>query len=104
MKIGIVTMHDALNAGAILQAYALQTCLEGMGHQIEFIDIERQYKFNWRNYIAKSPQAMWHKWIDSYNLEFIVEIETGTNAYIKARFIIAHINNCRKIPQNMMLT
>ncbi len=70
MKIGIVTMHDALNAGAILQAYALQTCLEGMGHQIEFIDIERQYKFNWRNYIAKSPQAMWHKWIDSYNLEF----------------------------------
>ena len=53
MKIGIVTMHDALNAGAILQAYALQTCLEGMGHQIEFIDIERQYKFNWRNYIAK---------------------------------------------------
>lgn len=69
MKIGIVTRHDALNAGAILQAYALQTCLEDMGHQVEFIDIESQYKFNWRNYMAKSPQAMWHKWVDSYNLE-----------------------------------
>mgnify|MGYP003087668704 CR=1 FL=1 len=68
MKIGIVTRHDALNAGAILQAYALQTCLEGMEHQVEFIDIESQYKFNWRNYIAKSPKAMWYKWIDNFNL------------------------------------
>lgn len=38
MKIGILTFHWALNYGAVLQTYALQTVLERMGHQIEIID------------------------------------------------------------------
>lgn len=67
MRIGISTRHDALNAGAILQAYALQTCLEEMGHQVEFIDAEIPHKLNWRNYVSKSPQKMIYKWIDRFN-------------------------------------
>lgn len=38
MKIGIITFQNALNAGAILQAYALQTILTNWGHQVEFIN------------------------------------------------------------------
>lgn len=37
MKIGILTFHWATNYGAILQAYALQTMLEKMGHCVEII-------------------------------------------------------------------
>lgn len=34
MKIGILTFHDALNVGAVLQAFALQEYIEGLGYNI----------------------------------------------------------------------
>ena len=37
MKIGIVTVQDSNNFGSFLQAYALQTVLQEMGHEIVFI-------------------------------------------------------------------
>jgi len=36
MRIGIITFHRAYNCGAILQAWALKTVLERMGHAVEF--------------------------------------------------------------------
>ena len=36
MRIGILTFHRAFNCGAMLQAWALKTVLERMGHEIEF--------------------------------------------------------------------
>lgn len=67
MKIGIITYHNALNAGAILQAYALQSLLKQFGHHVEFIDFAppRNYKIN--DFIAKSPSKIIHKWIDFFN-------------------------------------
>lgn len=38
MKIGIVTFHWAVNYGAVLQAYALQDYLRGLGHDACLID------------------------------------------------------------------
>lgn len=38
MRIGILTFHRAINNGAILQAYALKTYMEGLGHDVEMID------------------------------------------------------------------
>lgn len=38
MKIGILTLPLHTNYGGILQAYALQTVLERMGHEVEVID------------------------------------------------------------------
>ena len=48
MKIGILTFHRAHNYGAVLQCYALQEVLKGMGHDVEVIDyrqpkIEQDY-------------------------------------------------------------
>jgi len=50
MKIGILTFHNALNYGAVLQCYALQHYLQEKGHDVEIIDyrapfIEEQKKF-----------------------------------------------------------
>ena len=44
LTIGIMSFHAALNSGAVLQAYALQTQLERMGHQVEFINFKRKRK------------------------------------------------------------
>ena len=38
MKIGIITFHWATNRGAILQAYALQTYLSRLGHEVNIIN------------------------------------------------------------------
>ena len=49
MKIGILTFHNALNYGAVLQCYALQHYMQERGHDVEVIDyripfIEEQKK------------------------------------------------------------
>lgn len=50
MKIGILTYHNAVNYGAVLQAYALQRFLKkNTGEQVQIIDyrspgVEKQYK------------------------------------------------------------
>lgn len=38
MKLAILTFHKAYNCGAMLQAWALKTVLERMGHTVEFPD------------------------------------------------------------------
>ena len=37
-KIGVITFHRALNYGAVLQAYALQTFLNAQGYESSLID------------------------------------------------------------------
>jgi hypothetical protein len=44
MNIGILTFHRAYNYGAILQAYALKTHLDSLGHQAELIDYWPEYR------------------------------------------------------------
>lgn len=67
MKIGIITFHNALNAGAVLQAYALQTVLTQLGHHIEFIDYAPIKRYTLKDFIAKSPKNILHKWHNIYN-------------------------------------
>ena len=50
MKIGILTLPLHTNYGGILQAYALQTVLERMGHEVEVLDKpEQMHRPLWRN-------------------------------------------------------
>lgn len=51
MKIGIITFHRAENFGAVLQAYALQRYLEGIGYDVRIID-----------YHCPNIEAMYHIW------------------------------------------
>ena len=43
MQIKTITCHDVYNHGASLQAYALQTYLESLGHTVEIIDYKPDY-------------------------------------------------------------
>lgn len=43
MKICTITCHDVYNVGASLQAYALQTYLKSLGHDVKIIDYKPDY-------------------------------------------------------------
>ena len=55
MKIGIYTLPLNYNYGGLLQAYALQTVLERMGHEVVVIDRPYIKKVN----IFKSRISFW---------------------------------------------
>lgn len=46
MQIKTITCHDVYNYGASLQAYALQTYLESLGHDVSIIDYKPDYLSN----------------------------------------------------------
>ena len=48
MKIGILTLPLHTNYGGILQAYALQTVLERMGHDVEVLDRPHKKKVDYK--------------------------------------------------------
>jgi len=39
MKLGIVTFHQAVNYGAVLQCYAMKKTLESLGHDVYLVDV-----------------------------------------------------------------
>lgn len=43
MKVNTITCHNVYNHGASLQAFALQTYLESLGHDVEIIDYKPEY-------------------------------------------------------------
>lgn len=45
MRIGILTYYGIHNHGAVLQANALKTVLQNMGHEVEFLVFERSYEY-----------------------------------------------------------
>ena len=62
MKVGILTFHNAINIGAILQTYATYELVKSLGHEVEVIDyhnkaIDASYdKFRFRlNRIPRNP-------------------------------------------------
>lgn len=52
MKIKTITCHDVNNYGASLQAYALQTYLQKLGHDVEIIDYLPTYKVDRLNFFG----------------------------------------------------
>lgn len=66
MKIGIISMQRVYNYGSFLQAYALKSILENMGHIVSFIDIEKNkevQKCTDENLFSKLKKV---KYIDRY--------------------------------------
>lgn len=67
MRIGILTFHDALNCGAVLQAYALQSFLEAQGHDVAFLDYSCRPKFTVKRILGKSIHSTAIKIRNYYN-------------------------------------
>lgn len=58
MKIGIITFQLAWNCGAVLQCYALQTCIEELGYDVEVINYRPTYKeYRYKKYCNPFVQA-----------------------------------------------
>ena len=57
MKIAIVTFHASFNYGSMLQAWALQTYLQSLGHNAIIV-----------NYRSKVQRETYHKPIDFHNI------------------------------------
>ena len=45
-KVGILSMQRIKNYGSFLQAYALKTLVESLGHEVQFVDyhVEKSYR------------------------------------------------------------
>lgn len=69
MRIGIITVHRALNYGSVLQCYALQEFLKKLGHDVWVID----YRQRWVDCVDKvfSPYFVWH-YLRKWDLHAIV--------------------------------
>lgn len=94
MRIGIITYHRALNYGAVLQCYALQTFLIKKGHDVYIIDfrqptIEHLYGLdsNYRD-IFKAIKGLHPK-----SILFIIKL--WRNIYRFSKFIRKYLN-CTK--------
>lgn len=64
MKIGIITQPLRTNYGGLLQAYALQTVLERMGHQVSILDVP----YKKRLFLWKMPLVLAKRLILKYLL------------------------------------
>lgn len=64
MNIGIMTYHWAVNYGAVLQSYALQTYLQSLGHEVEFVNyIPFDPDVNFiRKFVGRNLEATKQKW------------------------------------------
>lgn len=106
MKIAILTLPLHTNYGGILQCYALQTELEGMGHQVTVLNrrwpgpnarlvarrfasiakcIVKKYLLGQKDIVLMNP------WADDYNIHKPSEAEKKRHTEIR-RFIKEHIH------------
>ena len=65
MKIGILTYHRVHNYGAILQAIALRTVIQQMGHDVKYVDYYPEYH---RRLYKHFSWALFFKWRRKYLL------------------------------------
>lgn len=100
MKIGILTHPLMLNYGGILQNYALQTALLGMGHKV--FTINRQYDFSYplslhfiANYVKRLSGNFFKHRITRWDPNI---------AYTNAEYRHASININRFIERNIIRT
>lgn len=108
MKIGILTLPLHTNYGGILQAYALQTILERMGHEVKVLDKPfKLQKLPW----WKRPYSYTKRAIKKYLLGERVLIFQERNAYQRQaterkftqsfidshihRFVISHLTDIK---------
>lgn len=97
MRIGIITLPLHANYGGILQAYALQTTLERMGHEVKVIEQRRKKR---RIPLAKVPYVIARrtlaKYIKGKNIRIFDEHYYNTNFPIwctnTGKFIKKHIH------------
>lgn len=57
MRIGIITFQWFNNYGTVLQAFALQTVLRKLGHEVNIVPLQCNQLTGWRRFLAKTPRG-----------------------------------------------
>lgn len=112
MKIGIITLPLHTNYGGILQAYALQTVLERMGHEVKVVDVNVSQPFQlpvWKKplvyckrilkrYVFRKVQApiLYEK----FYVEKQKEIAQNTRRFIDRHIHLIHAECYKNLSQN----
>lgn len=73
MKIGILTLPLNINYGGILQAYALQTVLERMGHQVSVFNKRKEYPLPKKRFLVYLKRFVWHYILRKKNIHVFEE-------------------------------
>ena len=55
MKVGILTLHRAINYGAVWQCWALKQMCEKLGHQVQIIDYSPFGHYTYRGFLRHRP-------------------------------------------------
>ena len=64
MRVGILTLHAQTNYGAVLQAYALKSAIDAMGHEAHVIDRWRDDDCaRLKGILASRSVGMWLRWL-----------------------------------------
>lgn len=109
MKIGILTLPLHTNYGGILQAYALQTVLEKMGHEVWIIKSPRRDALP----LFKKPLVYTKRFVLKYilgkdivlnqerkNLQERIMLQTHTRMFVNKNLHIKHYANLDDIKEN----
>ncbi|MCM1515098.1 MAG: polysaccharide pyruvyl transferase family protein [Paraprevotella sp.] len=95
MKIGILTFHWAANYGAVLQTYALQSFLEGLGHKVVIVNYKPAiYDYTIVNFIKQREFRNVQEYFGNYKKY------KGLNAFRKDNLHITdRIFSCSQIEE-----
>lgn len=108
MRIGILTFHCAHNYGAVLQAYALQQYLIGLGHNVDVVDYKPRWIVNdykvindWRRFVSKNPLKCVRKTVEAVKYTYLapkryMRFDKFINEHLHLSFPL--LNN--RIPEN----
>lgn len=92
MRIGIITLPLRMNYGGLLQAYALQTTLERMGHQVVVIDKSWRIKLPVWKWPYSYPKRLVKKYLLGGKERIFFE-QYANNAYpVTARHTVSFID------------
>lgn len=109
MKIGILTLPLHTNYGGILQAWALQTVLERMGHEVEVINKSRKWHIGYPLAFMVYAKRIIKKYIFGKNVSIFAElhrnqqidaeapIRVNTDIFIKKYIRTRNIDNFSEI-------
>lgn len=91
MRIGILTLPLNTNYGGIMQAYALQTVLERMGHEVSVISLKHQYPSGIIGHLKEYVFSPIKQWIlrTVIPASFVNNKNYYTNKFIRKRINIA---------------
>lgn len=111
MRIGILTLPLHTNYGGILQAYALQTALQRMGHEVEVIiaPVEPTHLPIWRKTLSIAKRILQHYLLGRKDIaidrvkEERRELQTAsvnTEVFIQRHINVRRVKSLKEIKQN----